>query len=51
MTERIAQDLQDMHKHPVEAVLAAICTLLVVLGCAIGCGALLAVVFNLGALL
>lgn len=51
MTDMIAKDLQDMHKRPAHTILAALCTLLVVLGCAIGCGALLAVVFNLGALL
>lgn len=51
MTEMIAQDLQDMHDHPVRTALALICTILIVLGCAVGCGALLAVIWNLGVLL
>lgn len=51
MTDMIAQDLQNMHKHPVQAGLAALLTLFVVLLCAVICGALLAVVANLGVLL
>jgi hypothetical protein len=51
MTEMIARDLQDMREHPVQTALALICTLLIVLACAIGCGAFLAVVLNLGVLL
>lgn len=51
MTEVITHDLQDIHNHPWLAAFSALMTLLIILGCAIGCGALLAVVMNLGVLL
>lgn len=37
MTDMIAQDLHDMHDHPFRTVLAAIVTLLIILGCFFGC--------------
>jgi len=51
MTDMIARDLQEISTRPFHAGLAALFTLLIVLVCAIGCGALLAVVANLGVLL
>ncbi len=47
MTDMIARDLQDMHEHPIAAITAALLTLLLVLSCAIGCGAILALTINI----
>ena len=51
MTEQISRDLIDMHEHPFAAIVSAVLTLLIILGCLIGCGALLAAVSKIGILL
>lgn len=51
MTDEISRELIDMHEHPHHTFFAAFLTLLVVLACLIGCGALLAAVSQIGILL
>ena len=51
MTEQISRDLVDMQEHPYIALASAVLTLLIILACLIGCGALLAAASNIGILL
>ncbi len=51
MTDEIARELIELHERPHHTFYAALLTLLVVLACLIGCGALLAAVSKIGILL
>ena len=51
MTDEISRELIDMHEHPHHTFFAALLTLLIILACLIGCGALLAAVSQIGILL
>lgn len=37
MTEQISMDLADLHRHPAQAIIAAVLTLLLMLGCPLAC--------------
>lgn len=51
MTEQITRDLIDMQEHPRLAIASAVLTLLIILACLIGCGAILAAISQIGILL
>ena len=51
MTDQISRELIDMQEHPFAAIVSAVLTLLIILACLIGCGALLAAISNIGILL
>jgi hypothetical protein len=51
VTKQITRDLIDMQEHPRIAIASAVLTLLIILACLIGCGALLAAVSKIGILL
>ena len=46
MTDMIAQDLQDMHAHPLRTAGALLVTLLVIVGCVVACGGSVLLLMN-----